>query len=401
MIPPAAVQADSGKVQRAKFATQAVFLICGVGLSSWAIMVPFAKDRLHLSDGSLGLLLLLLGAGAITMMPVSGLLIARFGSRVIILISAAIVAFSLPLLLLMNTAFSLGLVLFIFGSGIGTLDVAMNTHGVQVQNLIDRPIMSSLHGLFSVGGLLGPLGLGFLVKSGLPPVIAAVLISVLLLLIVGTQFRRLLKANFEREITDRFHSTKSEKESPGRKWQWLQRSVLFLGLMCFALFLAEGAMLDWSAVLLKENRGVSIVYAGAGYAAFSIAMATLRLLGDRIVVLLKGKKVVVLGCLTASAGLFLVVLTPWLVTAILGFILLGIGAANVVPILFSEAGRLKNVSPTAALAAVSTLGYSGQLAGPATLGFISQHSSLPVALGSTAVLLLAVGISYWFYKAGD
>jgi predicted MFS family arabinose efflux permease len=390
-----------GNIKRSQTATQAIFLICGLGISSWAIMVPFAKDRLSLNDGDLGLMLLLLGAGAICMMPLTGILISRFGSRIIIMIAAIVVAFTLPLLLWMDTVISLGLILFIFGSAIGTIDVAMNAHGVQVQNIIGKPIMSSLHGLFSVGGLLGSLGLGFLIKLGLSPVVAAITISTMLLLIVGTQYRSLLTVSDEKETINHFHSEKKTDDKPGGKLPWLKGSVIYLGLMCFAVFLSEGAMLDWSAIFLKENRGVNLAFAGIGYAAFSVAMATMRLLGDKIVARLSSKKVVVYGSLTAATGLFMVVLTPWLFSAMLGFVLLGIGAANIVPVFFSEAGRLKNISSTAAIAAISTFGYSGQLAGPATLGFIAHHTSLPLALGFTGFLLFAVGVSYSFKKTTD
>lgn len=381
-----------------KRATQAIFFICGLGISSWAIMVPFAKERLALNDGSLGLMLLLLGAGAISMMPVTGVLIYKFGSRLVILIASVIVAIALPLLMLMNTVISLGAVLFIFGSAIGTVDVAMNAHGVLVQNLHGKPIMSSLHGLFSVGGLLGSLGLGFLIKLGLSPVIATVSISILLLLIVSVQYRFLLKGTDEKEISQRFHTESKSMGKSGNGIQWLRGSVLYLGLMCFIVFLSEGAMLDWSAVFLKENKGVDVALAGLGYASFSVAMAIMRLLGDKIVARLESKKVVIYGSLIAASGLFIAVLTPWVLSSLLGFILLGIGAANIVPVFFSEGGRLKDVSSNIAIPTISTLGYAGQLAGPATLGFIAHHTSLPVALEFTGFLLLVVAISYSLRK---
>lgn len=381
-----------------KRATQAIFFICGLGISSWALMVPFAKERLALNDASLGLILLLLGAGAISMMPVTGVLIYRFGSRMIILVASIIVAITLPLLLMMNSPVSLGVILFIFGAAIGTVDVAMNAHGVQVQNLHGKPIMSSLHGLFSAGGLLGSLGLGFLIKLGCSPVIAAIGLSVLLLLIVISQYRYLLAGKVEKDAIREFQSSTGSANRTAKAAQWLTRGVIYLGFMCFITFLSEGAMLDWSAVFLKENRGVDVALAGLGYAAFSVAMATMRLFGDKIVARLDGKKVVVYGSLVAASGLFIVVLTPWLFTALLGFILLGIGAANIVPVFFSEGGNLKGVPSTVAIPAISTLGYAGQLAGPATLGFIAHQASLPVALGFTGFLMLLVGISYQFRK---
>ena len=149
---------------KSKKATQAIFLVCGLGISSWAVMVPYVKDRLKLNDGSLGLLLLLLGAGAITMMPVSGMLIYRFGSRIVMLISSLVIAITLSLVLFMNTIAVMGIMLFLFGAAIGAVDVAMNAHGVHLQNLMAKPIVSSLHGLFSVGGIVVLTKLGFLYK---------------------------------------------------------------------------------------------------------------------------------------------------------------------------------------------------------------------------------------------
>jgi len=215
---------------------------------------------------------------------------------------------------------------------------------------------------------------------------------------VGVQYGSLLTASYEKELSEKFEGNMESGDKSGAGKHWLKGSVIYLGLMCFVVFLSEGAMLDWSAVFLKENRGVDVALAGLGYAAFSVAMATMRLLGDKIVSQFSGKKVVVYGSLIAAAGLFTVVLTPWLLTSLLGFVLLGIGAANIVPVFFSEGGRLKDVSSTVAITAISTLGYAGQLAGPATLGFIAHQASLPAALGVTGFLLLLVGITYSFRK---
>lgn len=380
------------KTIRARKATKAVFLVCGLGVSSWAPMVPYAKDRLQLNDASLGLLLLLLGTGAISMMPVSGILSNRYGSRIVMLYSAIVMALTLPLLLVMSNIIWMGVVLFIFGSAVGTIDVAMNSHGVQVQNRFGKPIMSSLHGLFSVGGLLGSLGLGFLMKLGLEPITAAISIAVLLIIIVSWKYNTLFDMETERAAIQEFSSDAQNGNS--KSFSWLTGSVLFLGAMCFAVFLAEGSMLDWSAVFLTENRKIDEELAGVGYAAFSIAMATMRLLGDKLVSHLDGRKVVIGGSLIGAAGIFLVILTPWLVTALLGFILLGLGAANIVPVFISEGGRLKNVSSTVSIPAITTIGYAGQLSGPAMLGFIAHQYSLPIALGFSGFLLVLVAIFY-------
>ncbi|RYG03185.1 MAG: MFS transporter [Chitinophagaceae bacterium] len=282
--------------------------------------------------------------------------------------------------------------LFVFGAGIGTIDVAMNIHGVEVQNRSDKSIMSSLHGLFSVGGLFGSLGLGFLIKAGLDPFSAALAIAVLLVVIVSISFRSLLSPADEKRnaVTEDDSTTNSNKT----KKSWLHPSVLLLGIMCFIVFLSEGAMLDWSAVFLSENRGVDEALTGIGYAAFSIAMATMRLVGDRIVSKLNSRVVVVGGSLIAASGLFLAVLTPWLATSIIGFILLGLGAANIVPVFFSEGGKIKDVPASVAIPAMTTIGYAGQLAGPAMLGFIAHSFTLPVAIGFCGILMLIVSILF-------
>ncbi|MBB6270800.1 putative MFS family arabinose efflux permease [Pedobacter cryoconitis] len=380
----------------AKKATQYIFLVCGFALSSWAPMVPFAKERLHLNDGNLGLLLLLFGAGAISMMPLSGYLSKLYGTRIVILISGLIAAIFLPILLLMPNPWMMGAALFVFGGGIGVIDVAMNSHGIHVQNQYGRPILSSLHGLFSVGGLCGSLGLGLLMRAGLNPLAAAISISTLLIVILLWKYQSLFSK--QQEGVEPENDTQQENKIKTRSG-WLSPRVIFLGAACFAVFLSEGAMLDWSALFLKESRGIDAEFAGVGYATFSIAMAAMRLLGDRIVERFSGKTVVVGGGLIAALGLFIAVATPWISVTLLGFVLLGVGAANIVPVFFSEGGRLKGIPASAAIPAISTMGYAGQLAGPALLGFIAYHFSLTAALTFTGILLLSVAITYAFRKS--
>jgi len=379
-------------VVSAKYATQAIFLICGLALSSWAPMVPLAKERLGLNDANLGILLLLLGGGAIIMMPISGILSHRYGTRIVILISGLVAAIMLPLLLMMPTIATMAISLFIFGAAIGTIDVAMNSHGVAVEHGYGTPIMSSLHGLFSLGGLFGSLGLGFLMKLGLPPMLAAVTISLLLIFILLLKYPRLFDRNTER--SQLIKEDPKDNSSQKSKRVWLKGSVLLLGISCFAIFLSEGAMLDWSAIFLTENRNIDPKLAGVGYASFSIAMATMRLLGDQIVSKLNGKIVVIGGGLIATIGIVLVVAVPYLPVSILGFIFLGVGASNIVPVFFSMGSRLKDVPAAIAIPAISTMGYAGQLVGPALLGFIAYRYSLHHALLFTALLIFLVAIGY-------
>ena len=372
---------DAGKTKAARRASLLIFLVCGIGLSSWAPMVPFAKINLGLDDAALGLVLLSLGAGAILTMPFTGFLINKFGSRRVMLIAAIVIAITLPLLLLTSTAVELAIALFVFGASIGSIDVAMNSHAVLVQDRYGRHIMSSFHGMFSLGGLLGSIGLGFLIKMGLSPTIAAVSISALLVIIAGSQYQNLFPKAEEKSV-DSF------------SFSLPRGPVLALGLMCFVFFLAEGALLDWSAVFLQFNRNFEPSMAGLGYAVFSVAMAIMRLTGDKIVHKIGSSRVVLIGALVSAAGYALAVLVPWQGAALIGFALVGLGAANVVPVFFTAAGNIPNIPASVSLPAVTTLGYMGQLAGPAMIGFIAEASSLPVALGFVGVLLLIVAFTY-------
>lgn len=369
------------RTKAARKASLLIFLVCGIGLSSWAPMVPFAKINLGLDDAALGLVLLSLGAGAILTMPFTGFFINKFGSRKVMLVSAIMIAIALPILLLTKSAPELAAILFIFGASIGSIDVAMNSHAVLVQEKYGRHIMSSFHGMFSLGGLAGSIGLGFLIKMGLSPSVAAVSISVMLVVIAGSQYQYLFAKSEEKSV-DSFSF--SLPTGP----------VIALGLMCFVFFLAEGALLDWSAVFLQFNRNFEPSMAGLGYAVFSVAMAVMRLTGDKIIHKIGSSKVVLYGALVASAGYFIAVLIPWPGAALIGFALVGLGAANVVPVFFTAAGNIPGIAPSVSLPAVTTLGYMGQLAGPAMIGFIADAFSLPIALGFVGVLLLICAFTY-------
>ncbi|MBW8687371.1 MFS transporter [Chitinophaga rhizophila] len=391
------MQLEEQGLKRARRATQLIFLVCGLGIASWAPMVPYAKDRLGLHEGQLGLLLLFLGCGALVMMPITGILINRFGSRVVIGAAAMLMAILLPLLLIIDTYVPMAAALLLFGAAVGSIDVAMNAHGVKVQHLYGRPIMSSLHGLFSIGGLAGSLGLGFLIKAGLEPVHAAISVSILLIIITFSQFKSLFNSTLERQVSTTY-STATGTQVQENRFLWLRGSVIFLGMLCFSAFLAEGAMLDWSAVFLRDTKGVSQELSGAGYAAFSIAMAAMRLAGDGLVERFNNKTVVSGGSLLAAIGLTIAIVSPWTPLVLAGYILLGIGAANIVPIFFSDGGSIPGIPAAISIPAITTIGYAGQLAGPALLGFVAHHFSLAAAFGCCAVLLAGISVAYLLKK---
>jgi predicted MFS family arabinose efflux permease len=360
-------------LRSARIATCAVFLVSGIGMASWAPMVPYAKARLGLNDASLGLILLALGAGALTTMPLTGVFINRFGSRLTILVATLIFASMMPLLALAANPWLLAAALYVFGMGIGAIDVAMNAQAVIVEQRYGRPIMSFFHGLFSVGGLSGALGMSLLLDRGWNLSACAGGVAALAVVICLSSFSRLLPRREDAPVEG---SVLALPHGP----------VVLVGLLCFICFLAEGAMLDWSAVYLKFFRGFSEADAGIGYAIFSLAMSVGRLTGDRVVHRFGPVPTVRWGALVAAAGYFVAVLVPG--GALAGFALVGIGVSNVVPLMFSAAGRIAN--PAVSLPAITTMGYAGLLAGPALIGFVGHVTSLPVALGLVGFGLLFV-----------
>lgn len=377
-----------------KRATQVFFLLCGLAMSSWAPMVPFAKDRLQLNDSSLGLLLLFLATGSITTMPFTGWLVTRIGSAVVMMVSAIIMALALPALVLLDNFVGMAAALFVFGAGIGAIDVAMNTHGTVIENYTGKPIMSSLHGLFSVGGLIGPLVIGLFIKTGLKPVAGATTVCGCILLLALFQYASLLKKKDELVLNKPAQPNVKKSKKPA----WLNAVVLFLGLMCFVTFLTEGALLDWSALLLRDFKGVDKALSGMGYAFFSVAMAVMRLWGDKIITRFSSKTVVAGGSLIAFVGYCCILFAGWLPVVLFGFVLIGVGAANIVPVFFSAAGNVKDVSGAVAISIMSTIGYTGMLAGPALIGLIAQRFSLPVTLFFTGCALLGAGVAFLLFK---
>lgn len=360
-----------------RLATRLSFFAAGFGASCWAPLVPFARARLEIDDGRLGLLLLCIGIGSVVVMPITGGLVGRFGSRSVIVAGAAGFCLSLPVLALGASVAPVAAALLLFGASLGAMDVAMNIHAVDVERGSPRPLMSGFHGLFSVGGFAGSGTMTALLASGVSLAGAAVAGVLVVAAAVAVAIPRFLETRL------------------GPTAPFLVRPrglVLLLGVLAFVAFLIEGAVLDWSALLLTRHHGVAAAYGGLAYAVFSVAMTAGRLTGDRVIARLGALRVMVLGGLLTSAGLLLVL--PGLPTgvAVAGFFLVGLGAANIVPVLFSQAGRQTLMPGNLAIAAMTTIGYAGILAGPAAIGFVAQALSLPVAFALLAALMLIVPI---------
>jgi len=358
-----------------QFSTRVAFFIAGFSLAAWAPLVPYAKTRVGLDEGTLGLLLLCLGVGSIIAMPLAGALAARVGCRRVLLLSSAIICLCLPLLATVSSLPLLVAVLFVFGASMGALDCAVNVQAIIVERASGNTMMSGFHGLFSLGGIVGAAGVAGLLSLGASPLMA-------MFVVVAIVLFALLKA------APHFLTYASESDGPA--FAVPRGVVLFLGLLCFTVFLSEGAMLDWSAVFLSELRGVETSYAGLGYAVFAFTMTLGRLFGDPVVRRVGPRRVVILGGLCAAAGLALATLLPTWQAALLGYALVGAGCSNIVPICYSALGRQKSMPENVAVPALTTLGYAGILIGPAAIGFIAHASSLELAFMIVAGMLLAV-----------
>ncbi|MBD8616785.1 MFS transporter [Pseudomonas putida] len=364
--------------RQAQISTRIAFFIAGFAMAAWAPLVPLAKARAQLSEGSLGLLLLGLGAGSILAMPLAGYLCARWGCRRVIVGASVLICLMLPLLASASTLPLLIAAVLLFGAGMGAIDCAMNIQAVLVEKASERPMMSGFHGLFSVGGILGAGGMTALLALGLTPTLAALCVVAVTLAAVIKAAPNLLPYG---------------NESDGPLFAVPRGIVLFLGALCFIVFLTEGAMLDWSAVFLVSERGMEPAYAGLGYAAFATTMTIGRLTGDAIVARVGGARVTLFGGLCAAAGLALSLAVPAWPAALLGYALIGAGCSNIVPVLFTAVGRQTTMPQSAAIPAMTSLGYAGILVGPAFIGFVAHGSSLSIALGVLIVLLLFVAAS--------
>ncbi len=373
---------EAAENHRRQIATRAIFFLAGLGMAAWAPLIPFVKARLGIDDGALGLLLFCLAAGSMAIMPFAGYLIAKLGCRAVLLGAGALLCIDLPLLALLDAPLLMGAALGVFGAVNGIMDVAMNSQAIIVERESGQAKMSGFHGFYSLGGIAGAGGVSLLLLAGLAPAQAigliALLIAILLLIVAGDLLA---------------HGGIGERRRGGARWALAHGKILFIALLCFFVFLTEGAMLDWSALFLHAERGVAKSQAGIGFTLYAVAVACGRLYGDRLIGAIGRYRTLLLGSLCAAAGVLLTVTVPLASAAFGGLMLAGLGIANIVPILFNAVGNQKQVPPGQAFPTVTLVGYLGLLTGPALIGFIANYTSLALAFGCTLLCLLLVSIS--------
>jgi len=361
-----------------RLATRIAFFVAGFGVAAWAPLVPFAKARLGVDDGTLGLLLLCLGAGSVSSMLLTGPACSRFGSRPVVVLTGFAMALVLPTLAFAATPLSLGSALFVFGAALGSLDVAMNVHAVAVEQAAARPLMSGFHAMYSVGGFAGSAFMTALLSFRVGPLAGALACAVLMLAGMGVTWPRLLAA--------------TPGGDRGPLFAVPHGVILLLAGLAAVTFLAEGALLDWSALLVTDSGLVATAQGGIGYMLFAIAMTVGRFGGDAVTARIGDRAILVWGGLAAVAGFVVLLLAPVAAMAMGGFLLIGLGASNLVPVLFRRAGNQRVMPPALAVAAITTTGYAGILAGPAVIGFIAQAIDLQGAFWLLALAMCLVPI---------
>ncbi|KRW65327.1 MFS transporter [Stutzerimonas kunmingensis] len=366
------VQIDAPIVRNA---TRCGFFMAGFGLSVWAPLVPYVRERIEMTDAVFGLLLLCIGVGSLTWMPLSGVLVSRWGIRPVQLCSVVLLALALAGMALTDSMLLLALALFCFGGSLGVIDVIMNIQAVLVETAVGRRLMSNFHGMYSLGAISGALMLTGLLTVGLAPEIGSFL---MIGLIVAANLG--LARGF------------LPNRAPGGGFAFVRPTgvVLLVGLMCFVVYLAEGAVLDWSALYLTGEKGLEVAKGGLGYAAFALMVTIARFAGGPLVNALGTARVIAFGGLLAAFGIGLSLAAEHWAVALIGYGLCGLGCANVSPVLISSLSRQDGMPVQLAVTVATTIGFAGVLAGPAMMGVVAHFSSLGMAFALLAVLLVGI-----------
>ncbi|GAB3950382.1 MFS transporter [Spirosoma harenae] len=357
-----------------------VFASDSILFGSWVAHIPHVKEKLHLSDAELGLVLFAMPVGLLVMNPLTGWIVARLGEAKACFWSAIgiTVAVCIPINAPNTAVMASGL--FLLGLSSALINVAMNTCATNVERSQGISIMSSCHGMWSLGGLLGSGIAGAVIALHVSP-------SVHMAIMAGI----ILIATFLLQPALRIIPSSSRTESgekAGSSFVVPNLDLLLMILIGLAVAMGEGVALDWSAVYLRETLGASSQIAALGFGAFSLTMTGFRFLGDGIIPKIGPKRWLQVGGLVAAFGLFIAIALPYPATALIGFALLGVGCSLGAPILYSASMRVPGIPPAAGLATFATFSFIGFLAGPPLIGFVSKWFGLYYGLGFVAIILL-------------
>lgn len=369
-----------------RLATRLSFFSLGFATAAWAPLIPFAQQRLNLNHADFGLLLLCMGIGSMIAMPATGALVKRWGCRPLIALALMLLMVLLPSLTMWSSIVTMAVALFIFGSAAGCLGVAINLQAVVVEKHSVRALMSSFHGMCSLGGLTGAMLVTALLAVGLSPLMSTLSVVMILLVIGGVAIPSCL-TSFEQDEKPHEDTTQAPK-----KLYRPDGIILLIGMMCFIAFLSEGAAMDWGGIYLTSKYQLNPAFAGLAYTFFALSMTTGRFAGHILLKQWGEKNIVTYSAIGAAIGMAVIVTAPVWQVVVLGYALLGLGCSNIVPVMFSRVGRQNNMPKAAALSLVSTIAYTGSLSGPALIGLIGEWTGLSTVLTGVAVLLFIIAL---------
>lgn len=369
-----------------RLATRLSFFSLGFATAAWAPLIPFAQQRLNLNHADFGLLLLCMGIGSMIAMPATGALVKRWGCRPLIALALMLLMVLLPSLTMWSSIVTMAVALFIFGSAAGCLGVAINLQAVVVEKHSVRALMSSFHGMCSLGGLTGAMLVTALLAVGLSPLMSTLSVVMILLVIGGVAIPSCL-TSFEQDQKPHEDTTEAPK-----KFYRPDGIILLIGMMCFIAFLSEGAAMDWGGIYLTSKYQLNPAFAGLAYTFFALSMTTGRFAGHILLKQWGEKNIVTYSAIGAAIGMAVIVTAPVWQVVVLGYALLGLGCSNIVPVMFSRVGRQNNMPKAAALSLVSTIAYTGSLSGPALIGLIGEWTGLSTVLTGVAVLLFIIAL---------
>jgi predicted MFS family arabinose efflux permease len=372
---------------RGRWAIAAIFLVNGFLVGSWAPQIPVFLTRLDISEFTLGLMILLFGAGAVSAMIWAGHLVPKHGSKLVIASFGISSCFGLLIVALAPNVWTAAIAMYVFGGMIGATDVSMNANAVTVEKKLGRAIMSSSHGFWSLGGFAGG-SLGGIAIQNFGHVAHEALVSLAAVAVVAASLRHLLA---DLPVAQE-HKKFTLPRAP---------TVYIIGIMALLTMNSEGAVLDWGALYLNQELGSDLATAGFAFGAFAGAMALMRFLGDGMRNRLGSVAIFRISSLVSAAGMLVAGLAPWPWLAIAAFAVSGLGIANMVPILFSAAGNQPGINPGAGVSVVTTMGYSGLLAAPSLIGFVGERTGFSPVYIAIALLLALVFLASNLARAAD
>lgn len=393
---------EAVKPSRLINSNRAAFWIPGFAMASWGPFIPYIKERFALTEDHLGLLLMCIAVGAACAMAIASYFINKFGCRATVRAASLVLTLCLGSVTVIPNFYVLAAVLFCMGLSCEFLSLAANINAGALERMLQRNIMSGLHGVYSLGNTAGVFIVATFLSSGLTFMMGNLLLTSCLFSLAVILYCGLIGSRYLLTDLSEFNGKEQSSDGAPQHKVFITQLLFMLGLICFIMFMVEGSMMDWTGVLLNQVKGVPMSEAGYGFAAFACMMTVCRLTGDKIVATLGRRRVLVMGSIFAASGIALAVMVPHPMVSLVGFGMVGVGAANLVPQAISYAATERRVPIARSILIVNAIGYIGGLLGPALIGFVAHRIGLEHTFLILACMVLIVAvISYFFIRSGS